>query len=131
MSDRREPYIIVSRRPAWIQLHMKLPLLPRQFIILRLLFPGEGVPLQQRKGGGGGGTNRSEQNRQHSIEFMFSTPRNENIKHLNIDVFVNGRRPRAADIPLESGWRQTQTLLSLFCSLISQETHQRQPRYPK
>lgn len=87
------------------------------------------MPLKQN---GRGKTNTSKQSRNSNIHFVFSILKNENIKHFNTNLFLNGRRPSAADNQLESdGWRETQTSVSLFCSLISHETHQSPSMYPK
>ena len=38
-----------------------------------------------------------------NIHFMFQTLKNENVTHLNIDLFLHGTRPSASEIQLESG----------------------------
>jgi len=37
--------VVVSRRPARIELHVDLPLLPGQLVVLGLFFAAEAVPL--------------------------------------------------------------------------------------
>lgn len=49
-SRKWSTYIVIPRRPARIQLHVKLSFLPGQLIILGLFFPGQGVPLQRTWG---------------------------------------------------------------------------------
>lgn len=39
-------HIVVSGRPAGVELHVELPFLPSQFVVLGLLLPGQCVPLQ-------------------------------------------------------------------------------------
>lgn len=48
-------YVVVPRRPAGVQLHVKLSLLPGQLVVLRLLLSGQCVPLEgtQRQGEAG------------------------------------------------------------------------------
>lgn len=43
-------YIVIPRRPAGVQLHVKLSLLPGQLVVLRLLFSGQCVPLEGTQG---------------------------------------------------------------------------------
>lgn len=43
-------HIVVPCRPAWVELHVQLPFLSGQLIILGLLFPRQRVPLQWGRG---------------------------------------------------------------------------------
>lgn len=45
-SRKRSTYIVIPCRPARVQLHVKLPLLPGQLIVLGLFFSGQGMPLR-------------------------------------------------------------------------------------
>lgn len=49
-SRKWSTYIVIPRRPARVQLHVKLSLLPGQLVVLGLLFPGQGMPLQRTRG---------------------------------------------------------------------------------
>lgn len=39
-------HVVVSGRPAGVELHVELPFLASQFVVLGLLLPGQRVPLQ-------------------------------------------------------------------------------------
>lgn len=45
-SRKRSTYIVIPCRPARVQLHVKLPLLPGQLVVLGLFFSGQGMPLR-------------------------------------------------------------------------------------
>lgn len=38
-----------------------------------------------------------------NTHFMLQTLKNENVTRLNVDLFLNGRRPSASEIQLEAG----------------------------
>ena len=42
--------VVVSRRPARVELHVQLALLPSQLVVLGLLLPAQAMPLERKQG---------------------------------------------------------------------------------